>query len=128
MKLYFELDSKEKKQELLLLAFAICGFLIIAKGIYNEFYKIDQNYILVPLVMIMFGGYFLVYAINGLTLANLTPKWTPFYLFQLVFILTKTIGATTPDKARRFSSKFLGALALIISIGCFSLAFIQFVR
>ena len=128
MKVYFELDSREKKQEWLLLTFAILGFLIIAKGIYNDFYKIDQDYILVPLLMIMFGAFFLVYAINGITKGNLTPKWTPFYMFQLVCFLTKTIGSMTPDKARRFSTKLLGALGLIISMGCFSFAFISLTR
>ncbi len=125
MRQYFELDSKEKKQEWLMLTFAILGFLTIAKGVYNQYYKIDQDYILVPLLMTMFSGYFFVYGINGLTKGNLTPKWTPFFIFQFICFLTKTIGSMTQDRARIFSTKLLGALGLIISVGIFVMAIIS---
>ena len=128
MRQYFQLDPTEKKQEWLMLTFAILGFLTIAKGIYNQYYKIDQDHILVPLLMTVFSGYFFVYGINGLTKGNLTPKWTPFFIFQFIYFLTKTIGSMTQDKARSFSTKLLGALGLIISIGCFILIFISLTR
>ena len=119
---YFQLDSKEKKQEWLMLAFAISGFMTIAKGVYNQYYHIDQDYILVPLVMALFGGYFLIYGINGLTKGNLTPKWTPFYIFHVVCFLTRTIGSTKEGKAKSFSTKLLGVCGLLISIVCLTLA------
>lgn len=94
MRQYFELDPTEKKQEWLMLTFALLAFLTIAKGVYNQYYKIDQDYILVPLLMTMFSGYFFVYGINELTKGNLIPKWTPFFIFQLICFLTKTIGSS----------------------------------
>jgi len=115
---YFQLDSNERKQEWLMLAFAVSGFLTVAKGVYNEYYHIDQDCILIPLLMTLFGGYFFIYGIKGLTKGNLTPKWTPFYIFQVIYFFTKTIGYTKPDKAKSFSTKLLGVCGLLISIAC----------
>lgn len=128
MRQYFELDPKEKKQELLMLTFAILAFATVAKGLYNQYHNIDQDHILVPLLMTMFGGYFLVYGINGLTKGNLTPKWTPFYIFGIVQFLAKRIGSITQDKARIFSTKLLGTLGLIVSIVIFTFAITSWVN
>lgn len=125
MREYFQLNSKEKKQEWLMLTFAILSFVIIAKGIYNQYYKIDQDYILVPLYALICSGFFLIYGINAFTKGNLTAKWTPRYIFQIVCFLTKTIGSITQEKARNFSIKLLGSLGLIISAGLFVIAIIS---
>ncbi len=121
MRQYFQLDAKEKKQEWLMLIFAILALLTIAKGLYNQYHNIDQDHILIPLLLIMFGLYFFVYSINGLTKGNLIPKWTPFYLFQIMIFFTKKIGSNTRDKARILSIKLLGIFGLIISVGLFIL-------
>jgi len=101
MREYFQLNPKERKQEWLMLTFAISSFVIIAKGIYNQYYKIDQDYILVPLYTAICSGFFLIYGINAFTKGNLTAKWTPHYIFQVVSFLTKTIGSIT-RKSKKF--------------------------
>lgn len=122
MREYFQLNSKEKKQEWLMLTFAILSFVIIAKGIYNQYYKIDQDYILIPLYTAICSGFFLIYGINAFTKGDLTAKWTPNYIFQVVCFLTKSIGSVTQEKAKNFSIKLLGTLGLIISTGLFVIA------
>jgi len=122
MREYFQLNPKERKQEWLMLTFAISSFVIIAKGIYNQFYKIDQDYILVPMYAAICSGFFFIYGLNAFTQRNLTAKWTPHYIFQAICFLTKTIGSMTQEKARNFSIKLLGTLGLLISAGLFVIA------
>lgn len=122
MQQHFQLNPKEKKQESLMLTFAILSFVIIAKGIYNQYYKIDQDYILVPMYAAICSGFFFIYGMNAFTQGNLTPKWTPHYIFPAICFLTKTIGSMTKEKARNFSIKLLGTLGLLISAGLFVIA------
>ena len=117
MQQYFELDNKEKKQEWLMLIFAAISFLIIGKGVYNQYHHIDQDNILVPLVLIMYCGFFFIYGFNAFAKGNLIPKWTPFFIFQFTFFLIRKFSSKTREKARAFATKFLGTLAIILSIG-----------
>ena len=117
MQQYFELDNKEKKQEWLMLIFAAISFLIIGKGVYNQYHNIDQDNILVPLVLLMYCGFFFIYGINAFAKGNLIPKWTPFFIFQFTFFLIRKFSSKTREKARAFAAKFLGTLAIILSIG-----------
>jgi hypothetical protein len=122
MQKYFELDAKEKKQEWLMIAFAIIAFITIGKGVYNQFYKIDEDIVLIPLVMATFSGYFLFYGINGITKGNVLSKYTPFYIFQSIVLLVIKTGGMERDKAKRFTTIFLGITGLIISAISFSMA------
>lgn len=128
MQQYFQLDAKEKKQELLMLAFAILACLTIAKGVYNQFHNIDLDYFLVPLFMATFTGYFLLYGINGVTKGNLLPKWTPSYIFQFICFLIRKIGSMPKERARTFSAKLLGTIGLIISAVTFTMGIIQVIN
>lgn len=128
MQQYFQLDAKEKKQELLMLAFAILACLAIAKGVYNQFHNIDQDYFLIPFLMATFTGYFLVYGINGITKGNLLPKWTPFYVFQFVCFLIRKIGSIPKQRARMFTTKLLGTVGLIVSVVIFTMGIIQVIH
>ncbi len=128
MQQYFSVDAKEKKQELLMLAFSILACLTIAKGVYNQFHNIDQDYFLVPFIMAMFTGYFLVYGINGITKGNLLPKWTPSYIFQFICFLARKVGSMPKERARMFTTKLLGTISLIISVVIFTMGIFQMIH
>ena len=128
MQQYFPLDAKEKKQELLMLAFAILACLTIANGVYNQFHNIDQDYFLIPFSMAMFSGYFLVYGINGVTKGNLIPKWTPSYIFQFICFLIRKVGSIPKERARMFTTKLLGTFGLIISAVVFTMGIVQVIQ
>ena len=117
---YFELDQKEKKQEWLLLTLAILFFITIAIGIYYQSSNKDHDEILVPLFFILGSCFYLVYSINAFGKGNLIQKWTPFYIYKILFFLRKRLGSSTDDNAKRFAIKFLGIVGLIISIGLFT--------
>lgn len=119
MQQYFSLDAKEKKQEWLLLVSAVVSFMIIGKGVYNQYHHIDQNNILIPLLTVMYTCFFFVYGFNAFTTGNLTPKWTPFFIYQVTCVLIKKIGSTTQDRAKIIAIKILGTIALIIALGLF---------
>ena len=120
MRQYFELDRKEKQQEYLLLTFAILSFLIIAKGVYNQYHNIDQDYILIPLITAIYGSYFLIYGINGFTKGNLIRKWTPFFVFNIVNFIIERTGFKRKDRSKIFTTKLLAILGLMISVGFFA--------
>jgi len=117
MKEYFELNRKEKRQEWLLLSVSILLFLIVIKGVYNQEHNIDQDNILIPLFFLFGGIFFLIYGMNGLRKGNLTPKWTPFLLFQIALFLTKRLTSLTEENTREFVKKIMGILGLIIGTG-----------
>lgn len=119
MQQYFQLDKKEKTQEWILLSLSIVSFLIIGKGVYNQYHNIDQDEILIPLILIIYAGIFLLYGINGITKGNLTAKWTPFFIFEIIIFLVRKLGSLTREKARIFTVQLLGTVGLIISIGFF---------
>jgi uncharacterized membrane protein len=125
MRQYFELDTREKKQEWALLILTIIFFLIIAIGIY--FQSHDKNYdnILVPLFFIISSCFFLIYSINAFGKGNLIQKWTPAYIYKILLFFTKKLMRSTDDNARAFVIKFLGIAGLIISIGLFITAIIS---
>ncbi len=125
MKEYFELGPKEKKQEWLLLTLAILFCLTIAAGIYFQAQKKDHDNVLVPIFFILGGCFFLVYSINALGKGNLIQKWTPAYIFKILFFLTKKLTSYTPDRAKRLVIKLLGIIGLIISIGLLITAIIS---
>jgi uncharacterized membrane protein len=119
MNQYFELEPKEKKQEWLLLTLAILFFLTVATGIYYQSRNKDHDNILIPLFFILGSCFFLVYSINAFGKGNLIQKWTPFYIYKILFFLTKRLSSSADDNAKRFAIKFLGVIALIISIALF---------
>ena len=119
MRQYFELEPKEKKQEWLLLTLAILFFITIAIGIYYQSRNKDHDEILIPLFFILGSCFFLVYSFNAFDKGNLIQKWTPFYIYKILFFLRKRLGSSTDDNAKRFTIKLLGIVGLIISIGLF---------
>ena len=125
MKEYFELEPKEKKQEWLLLILAILFCLTIATGIYFQVQKKDHDSILVPLFFILGGCFFLVYSINAFGKKNLIQKWTPAYIFKILFFLTKKFTGYTIDDTKRSVIKLLGVIGLILSIALFITAVIS---
>ncbi|HKZ68275.1 MAG TPA: hypothetical protein VJ111_18030 [Chitinophagaceae bacterium] len=128
MKEYFELDPNEKKQEWLLLSLAILVFLIIIKGVYNQQYNIDQDRILLPLLFFIGGTFFFIYGLNGLGKGNLTPKWTPFLIFQISIFLTKRFTSLSAEKARQFVKRSLGVLGLLIGIGLLIISILTLIK
>jgi hypothetical protein len=119
MRQYFELDSREKKQEWALLILTIIVILIIGIGIYFQSHDKDYDSILVPLFFIISSCFFLVYSTNAFGKRNLIQKWTPGYIYKILLFLTKKLMSSTDDNARAFVIKFLGITGLIISIGLF---------
>lgn len=119
MQQYFQLDKKEKTQEWILLSLSIVSFLTIGKGLYNQYHNIDQDEILIPLILIIYVGIFLLYGINGITKGNLTATWTPFFIFEIIIFFVRKLGSLTREKARIFTVQLLGTVGLIISIGFF---------
>ena len=116
MKEYFELEPKEKKQEWLLLILAILFCLTIATGIYFQVQKKDHDNVLVPLFFSLGGCFFLVYGINAFRKGNLIQKWTPAYIFKILFFLIKKLTSYNADRAKKIVIKFLGIIGLILSI------------
>jgi uncharacterized membrane protein len=125
MRQYFELDTREKKQEWVLLILTIIVFLIIAGGIYFQSRDKDYDNILVPLFFFISSCFFLVYSINAFGKGNLIQKWTPAYIYKILLFFTKKLMRSAEDKARAFVIKILGIIGLIISIGLFITAIIS---
>jgi hypothetical protein len=125
MRQYFELDTREKKQEWVLLILTIIVFLIIAGGIYFQSRDKDYDNILVPLFFFISSCFFLVYSINAFGKGNLIQKWTPAYIYKILLFFTKKLMRSADNKARAFVIKILGIIWLIISIGLFITAIIS---
>ena len=125
---YFQLNAKEKKQEWLMLGFALAAFITIGIGVYTQTHQINKDYILIPLCMAMFGCYTLIYSINGFTSGNLVYKWTPFFIFQLIVFLIKTVASTAKEKATILSTKLLAVAGLIVSIIMFAFAALTLIK
>jgi len=128
MRQYFELESKEKKQEWLLLTLAILCCLTIAVGVYYQLQNKDHDKVLIPLFFILGGCFFLIYAINAFGNGNLIQKWTPAYIFKILLFLTKRPTSLTPDHAKRFVIRLLGTIGLIVSTGLFITVIISIER
>ena len=125
MKEYFELEPKGKKQEWLLLILSILFCLTIATGVYYQVQKKDHDNVLVPLLFILGGCFFLVYSINAFSERNLIQKWTPAYIFKILFFLIKKLTSYNADLAKRVVIKLLGIIGLTISIASFITAAIS---
>lgn len=119
MKQDFHLSYKEKRIEIILLILAVVTFIIIGKGIYNEKNNINQDNILLPLIMFLYGIFFLIYSFNGLSKGELIGKWTPFYLVPLLVILIIRVIKIQKEKAEKISRITIGILAFIVSLICF---------
>ena len=113
-KQYFPLDRDEKIQEWIMLSFLAVFFLTMFSGLYTQTHNIDFDYILVP-TLAFSGGCF--YAINGLNAfgkGNLTLKYVPYYLPQLLQFILKKGFSVSPEKARTISVFSFGIFSLIV--------------
>jgi peptidoglycan/LPS O-acetylase OafA/YrhL len=128
MKVYFELDPKEKKQEWLLLSLFILFAFTVGKGVYNQTHHIDQDNILIPLFFFIGGSFFLLYGLNGLRKGNLIQKWTPAYLFNfLVFILNR-IFSLPKEKGKSLVARILGMAGIIVAVVCYLTAIVEITK
>ncbi|HVB02787.1 MAG TPA: hypothetical protein VNE41_03615 [Chitinophagaceae bacterium] len=113
---YFKLDPQEKMQERLMLAMAILAFLTLAFGIYEQTRHIKYyNRIFFPLFDLFWMAYLLFYSINALGKANLTPKWTPAYIFRTILFLTRRIGRLSESRSIQVTVKILGISGCIFA-------------
>lgn len=123
MKNEFHLSAKERNLEIVLLVLAFITFIIIGKGIYNEKHNINQDNILLPLIMFIYGIFFLIYSFNGFFKGQLLGKWTPFFLVPILAFIIKKIAKVNIEKAIFYSRIFFSLLALVVSLICFLIGF-----
>lgn len=115
----FQLSKTEKKLEWLMLLLAVFSFIIIGAGIYYQQNATDRDYLLVPLLLTIYGVFSLVYGISSITGGRLAEKWTPFSLFQ---IISSQLEKSNPESnARMLTGKILGIIAIAVSVAFFIL-------
>ena len=117
MKEIFKLSPIEKIAQktlfILLLLFAI----IMIKGIYNQEYKIDQNFILIPCMYGIGILFLIIYTINGFTSGNIVRNWIignrlSGPVFHSIFSIAKGRDKINPDNALILTTKIFGSITL----------------
>lgn len=116
MREMFELNSKEKTLQEILRGLLILIFSLIAKGMYNDYNRLDENYILVPAYLIFSEIFCIIYIVNAFTNGNLVRKWASTPIFNAIFFFIKRNSIMTDDKALKLTTKIFGVFILIIAI------------
>ena len=120
MKEIFKLSPVEKiaqkTLQILLLLFAI----VMLKGFYNQEYKIDQNFILIPCVYGIGILFLLIYTINGFTSGNIVRNWIISNrlsgpVFHSILSIIKNCNKLTPDNAIIMTTRIFGSVSMCIT-------------
>ena len=90
---------------------------VILKGMYNQSNNIDQDYILIPIFLILSILFFSIYSINAFTSGNVVNNWANTNIFNYIYMyLAHNIGYSSV-KARAYSIKAFGVFTFLIALG-----------
>lgn len=121
MKVKHVLTKKEQKLEWIILAIALLSFAIIGKGVYNETHSINQDYILLPILLLTYALFFSLLGSNAFFEGNVLRKWMPF----LFLGIKQASSGSLTEKSKSFKyAKILGFVNLFIGGILFILAVI----
>jgi len=107
-----EFNQTEKIEANVLRITGISLILIIAKGIYNDATNIDENFLLMPSMMVCAGVFSIVYFTNAFTSGNLVRRWAMQDVFNRIFFVLKKSGKISEEKALIMTTKIFGIGAL----------------
>ena len=115
-KLSFIEKIAQKTLQVLLLLFAI----VMLKGFYNQEYKIDQNFILIPCVYGIGILFLLIYSINGFTSGNIVRNWIignrlSGPVFHSILSIIKSHNKMMPDNAIIMTTRIFGSVSMCIT-------------
>lgn len=116
MRKTFRLSINERRLEWLLLILTVFSFIIIGKGVYNQDHNIDQDFLLLSLLSTTYFIIFMILGMNGLKKGNLLPKWTPFFMFQLIAKIIMKTTNVSEIKAEVITQKILGIFNVLFGI------------
>ena len=125
MKVYFELDAQEKRQERFLFATCILIVLTIITGVYLQEVRNREYAFMMPLLFFLGGFASLFYGINGLGKGNLIPKWTPAYIRSMLAFILRATSRSNAERTDALVRRILGGLALMGSGVLFCLGVLQ---
>ena len=121
MKEIFKLSPIERIAQKTLLILLILLVVIMLKGIYNQEYKIDQNFILIPCMYGIGILFLIIYTINGFTTGNIVRNWIISNrlsgpVFHSILSIIKSRNKLTPDNAIILTTKIYGSFTLCAAI------------
>ena len=124
MKEIFKLSPIEKVAQKTLLILLLLLAIVMIKGFYNQEYKIDQNFILIPFVYGIGILFFLIYSINGFTSGNIVRNWIISNrlsgpVFHSILSIIKSRNKMTPDNAIILTTKIYGSVTMCITLFLF---------
>src|SRR5438270_7758474 len=114
--------NTNRNEERILIILYVLFSLIIAKGIYNQFNAIDQDWFLTPFFFLVGDTIFLLYGVYELKNRQFIRKYTPAYIVNILFFVVKRIGSQSEEVKRRWIIYFLSVFYLVLSIILFAFA------
>jgi hypothetical protein len=118
------LNSIEIKEQEILRGLLVLLLATILKGLYNEAKNIDQNYVLVPALLIICILFCVIYGINAFTTGNLVNNWANTQLYNVIFNYFTNKRGLPEDRAMRFTIRMFGVFTFSLAIVCSILLFL----
>ena len=124
MKEIFKLSPIEKIAQKTLLILLLVLAIIILKGIYNQEYKIDQNFILIPCMYGIGIFFLLIYTINSFTSGNIVRNWIignrlSGPVFHSILSIIRSRNKMSPDNAIILTTRIYGSVTMCITLFLF---------
>ena len=121
MKEIFKLSPIEKIAQKTLRMLVLLLAIIWIKVIYNQEYKIDQNFILIPCMYLIGIAILMIYTINSFTSGNMVRSWImgnnrfSGTVFHSMLMFIKRNNKITPDNAIIFTTRIYGSFSMCIT-------------
>jgi hypothetical protein len=113
-----EPSLSEKKLSKIVYILLVFIFLILAKGMFNQYNNINQDKVLAPVFLILCIIFCVIYSANAFTTGNLVRNWSSPLIFMKIFNRIKKRNIISDEKAIKKTTFCFGYFTMNLALIC----------